>query len=65
MGIIRTAEALGVGRIYVIDKGKLKLPNDWQKMRDDPQFLNLSASGCCVAQLFWESCYEDFKSEFS
>lgn len=45
MGIIRTAEALGVGKIYVIDNGKLKLPNDWQKMRDDPQFLNLSASG--------------------
>jgi tRNA (guanosine-2'-O-)-methyltransferase len=45
MGIIRTAEALGVGKIYVIDNGKLKLPSDWQKMRNDSQFLNLSASG--------------------
>ena len=45
MGIIRTAEALGVGKIYVIDNGKLKLPSDWQKMRNDPQFLSLSASG--------------------
>ena len=45
MGIIRTAEALGVGKVYVIDNGKLKLPNDWKNMRDDPQFLNLSASG--------------------
>ncbi|KHO54611.1 MAG: rRNA methylase [archaeon GW2011_AR19] len=45
MGIIRTAEALGVGKIYVIDNGKLKLPNDWQKMRDNPKFLKLSASG--------------------
>src|SRR2546422_10690026 len=44
-GIIRTAEALGVGKIYVIDNGKVKLPSDWQKMREDPQFLSLSASG--------------------
>ncbi|HLC53492.1 MAG TPA: TrmH family RNA methyltransferase [Candidatus Nanoarchaeia archaeon] len=45
MGIIRTAETLGVGKIYVIDNGKLKLPTDWQKMRDNSQFINLSASG--------------------
>lgn len=45
MGIIRSAEALGVGKICVIDDGKLKLPDDWQKMRDNPHFLKLSASG--------------------
>ena len=45
MGIIRTAEALGVGKIYVIDNGRLKLPNDWQKMRDDKKFVKLSSSG--------------------
>jgi tRNA (guanosine-2'-O-)-methyltransferase len=45
MGVIRTAEALGVGSVYVIDNGRLKLPEDWQKMRDNPQFVNLSASG--------------------
>lgn len=45
MAIVRTAESLGVSRIYVIENGKLKLPDDWQKMRNDPQMLNLSASG--------------------
>lgn len=45
MGIVRTAEALGVGKVYVIDNGKLKLPNDWKEMRDNPQFVGLSASG--------------------
>jgi tRNA (guanosine-2'-O-)-methyltransferase len=45
MGIIRTAEALGVGSVYVIDNGKLKLPEDWQNMRNDPQLINLSSSG--------------------
>jgi len=28
MGIVRTAEALGVGKVYVIDNGRLKLPKD-------------------------------------
>ena len=45
MGIVRTAEALGVGKVCLIDNGKLKLPKDWQKMRDEPNLLNLSASG--------------------
>src|SRR3989344_5766546 len=45
MGIIRTAEALGVGKIFVSDNGKLNLPEDWKDMRDNPKFLNLSASG--------------------
>ncbi|HIG95455.1 TPA: RNA methyltransferase [Candidatus Woesearchaeota archaeon] len=45
MGIVRTAEALGVGKVYVIDNGRLKLPKDWQKMRDDPHLKNVSASG--------------------
>jgi tRNA (guanosine-2'-O-)-methyltransferase len=45
MGIIRTAEALGVGQVYVIDNGKLKIPKDWQDMRDSPELVNLSASG--------------------
>ncbi|MFC1682510.1 TrmH family RNA methyltransferase [Nanoarchaeota archaeon] len=45
MGIIRSAEALGVSKIYLIDDDKLKLPNDWKKMRDDPRLLKLSASG--------------------
>ncbi len=45
MGIVRTAEALGVGKVCLIDNAKLKLPKDWQKMRDEPNLLNLSASG--------------------
>lgn len=45
MGIVRTAEALGVGKVYVIDNGRLKLPKDWQKMRDDPHLKKASASG--------------------
>lgn len=45
MGIIRTAEALGIGKVYVIDNGRLKLPKDWQSMRDDPSLVSLSASG--------------------
>lgn len=45
MGIIRTAEALGVGKTYVIDHDRLKLPNDWKEMRNDPQYINLNASG--------------------
>lgn len=44
-GIIRTAEALGVGQVYIIDDGKLKIPRDWQDMRDNAQLINLSASG--------------------
>ena len=44
-GIIRTAEALGVGKVYLIDNGRLKLPGNWQNMRNDPKLLNLSASG--------------------
>ncbi|MBI2584013.1 MAG: TrmH family RNA methyltransferase [Candidatus Aenigmarchaeota archaeon] len=44
-GIIRTAEALSVGKVYIIDDGRLKLPKDWQNMREDPKLLNLSASG--------------------
>jgi tRNA (guanosine-2'-O-)-methyltransferase len=45
MGIIRTAEALGVGKVFIIDDGKLKIPKDWHKMREDQQLVNLSASG--------------------
>ena len=45
MGIVRTAEALGVGKLCVIDDGKLKLPKDWKKMRENPQFNKLSSSG--------------------
>jgi tRNA (guanosine-2'-O-)-methyltransferase len=45
MGIVRTAEALSVGKVYVIESGKLKLPKDWQKMREDPHLNKLSASG--------------------
>lgn len=45
MGIIRTAEALGVGKICVIDDGKLGLPKEWKDMRNNPKYLNLSASG--------------------
>ena len=45
MGIVRTAESLGVGKVYVINNGKLKLPNDWHKMRDNPLLVKLSASG--------------------
>ncbi len=43
-GIVRTAEAIGVGKVYLIDNGQLKLPKDWQSMRDDSKLLNLSAS---------------------
>jgi tRNA (guanosine-2'-O-)-methyltransferase len=43
MAIVRTSEALGVGKLYIIDKrSKLK---DWHKMREDPTLINLSASG--------------------
>ena len=45
MGIVRTSEALGVGKVCIIDKGRLKLPKNWQKMREDPGLVNLSASG--------------------
>mgnify|MGYP001606045190 CR=1 FL=1 len=45
MGIIRTAEALGLGKVCIIDNGKLKLPRDWQDMRNNPKYINLSASG--------------------
>ena len=45
MSIVRTAEALSIGKIYVIDDGKLKLPQDWHNMRENKQFVNLSASG--------------------
>lgn len=45
MGIIRSAEAFGVGKVFIIDNGKLKLPKDWQDMRNNPQYINLSASG--------------------
>ncbi len=45
LGIIRTAESIGVGKIYVIDNGKLKIPRDWQKMREDQKLIKLSASG--------------------
>lgn len=45
MGIVRTAEALGVGKLCLIDNGKLKLPKEWQGMRDDPNLVNMSASG--------------------
>lgn len=45
MGIVRSAEALGVGKIYLIDDDKLDLPDDWHKMRDDPHLLKRSASG--------------------
>lgn len=45
MAIVRTSEALGAGMVCVIDNGKLKLPKDWQEMRDNPQYINLSASG--------------------
>lgn len=45
MGIVRTAEALGVGKVCVIDNSKLELPKDWQKMRETPRLLKLSASG--------------------
>lgn len=45
MGIIRSAEALGVGKICIIDNGRLGLPDEWKDMRDNPRFLNLSASG--------------------
>ncbi len=45
LGIVRTAESLGVGKVYLIDDGKLKLPKDWQSMRYNPKLLNLSASG--------------------
>jgi tRNA (guanosine-2'-O-)-methyltransferase len=45
MGIVRTAEALGVGKIYVIDNGNLKISKDWQKMREDPHLNKVSASG--------------------
>ncbi len=45
MGIVRTAEALGVGKICLINKESLNLPNDWQKIRNNPHYLKLSASG--------------------
>jgi len=45
MGIVRTAEALGVGKVYLIDDGRLKLPKDWQSMRNNPKLVSLSASG--------------------
>ena len=45
MGIIRTAEALGVGKVYLIDDGRLRIPNNWQSMRNHPLLLKLSASG--------------------
>jgi tRNA (guanosine-2'-O-)-methyltransferase len=44
MGIIRSAEALAVGKIYLINN-KLKLPDDWNEMRSNSKFLKLSASG--------------------
>ena len=31
--------------LYIVDNGKLKLPEDWHKMRSDPELINLSASG--------------------
>ncbi len=43
-GIIRTAEVLGVSKVYIIDDGRLKLP-DWQSMRNDSRLVKLSASG--------------------
>ena len=45
LGIIRTAESIGVGKIYIINNGKLKIPRDWQKMREDQKLIKLSASG--------------------
>ena len=45
MGVIRTAEALGAGKVCIIDNGKLKLPKNWQDMRNNPQYVNLSSSG--------------------
>ena len=45
MGIVRTAEALGVGKVYLIDEGRLKLPKNWQSMRDNPKLVSLSSSG--------------------
>lgn len=45
MGIVRTAEAIGVGKVYVIRGSRLRLPKDWQDMRNDPHLLKLSASG--------------------
>jgi tRNA (guanosine-2'-O-)-methyltransferase len=44
MSIVRTSEALGVGKVYVIDKNNI-LKGDWEKMREDKQMLNLSSSG--------------------
>lgn len=44
MGIIRTSEALAVGKVYLINN-KLKLPEKWEEMRENPKLLNLSASG--------------------
>lgn len=44
-GIVRTAEALGVAKIYVVDGGGLQLPGEWQKMRENRHLVKLSASG--------------------
>ena len=44
MGIIRSAESLAVGKIYLIDN-RLKLPDNWQEMRNKSKLLRLSGSG--------------------
>ncbi len=44
-GIVRTAEALCIGKIFVIDNGRLNLPKDWQKMRENSRLKKKSASG--------------------
>ena len=45
--IVRNVNALGVGKIYIVDP-KHKLPNDWHKMRKDE-----SLSGTSVSAIKW------------
>ena len=45
MGIVRTSEALGIGKVCIINKGRVKLPKDWKIMREEPRLIKMSASG--------------------
>ena len=42
-GVIRTADGVGVGKIYIISKQKFIYEN-WQDIRTDPKWISLSAS---------------------
>ena len=62
--IIRTANAIGIGNIYIIDKNNI-MPKKWNEMKTDKQLMTLSASAikCIYTKVFetTEQCVNHLK----